>query len=143
MLSDEQRASFLAALHACRGRLKDAIEASGLDPAEVLALTAANSNDFDPTFAGEVAKLERVRLLDMEETLWHRAEKGSTAAAQELSRRKSNDGWAATKGLTKKQKAELGKSTFEERKKANGKAAGPDPVAAGATRLAALTSGRE
>lgn len=158
-LDDEARQALLSALRENKGRLSEAIETAGLEAADVMDLLAVTSKEYDPEFADAVLRLERVRLLALEETIWGRADRGSTAAAQEISRRKTEDERDALRTLTRKEREELDRarkaSEAKERagtkaaekaagaalKKANGKAE-PDPAAAGAARLLTLTSGR-
>lgn len=151
-LSPEERIALLEALRANGGRLASAIETAGLDAAEVLDVTHPTGGSYDAEFSNEVVKLERVRLLAVEEVAWRRAEAGGTGSIQEINRLKNYAGAASVKAMTRKELSEINRQRHAEAneekaaarraKKQAAKGPEPDPVAAGAARVLALTSGR-
>lgn len=143
-LNEEERAALLEALAANGGHLAAAIEETGLSAAEVLDITHPTGGGYDAAFANEVVKLERVRLLKVEEAAWQRAEAGGTGSIQEINRLKNYGGREAVKGMTRKERSEVNREAHAaaRAKKQAAKGPEPDPAAAGAARVLALTSGR-
>jgi len=88
-LTKPEQAHFLSVLRATRGRFQDAVKKSGLDEVAVSAARTTEDPQFDRDFSVEVARLERLRVNDLDELIAARAEKGSTSAAESVFRRRA------------------------------------------------------
>lgn len=79
-LTKAEKAAYLAALRETQGRLLEAVKKSGVDAVALAAACCVEDPAYDADFALESGRIERLRLLALEELTLKRAEAGSASA---------------------------------------------------------------